>query len=97
LILKKELKNGFIKAIYVYKGLGYEIKFTIVDEEEYPDVIFTPICGVCQPKITYYKGEVVFNLDGAYDVENAEEVIQSVKNAKILAEYIRDNLDKLLI
>jgi len=96
LILKKELKNGFIKAIYVYKGLGYEIKFTIVDEEEYPDVIFTPICGVCQPKITYYKGEVVFNLDGAYDVENAEEVIQSVKNAKILAEYIRDNLDELL-
>ena len=96
MILKKELKNGFIKAIYVYKGLGYEIKFTIVDEEEYPDVIFTPICGVCQPKITYYKGEVVFNLDGAYDVENAEEVIQSVKNAKILAEYIRDNLDELL-
>ena len=97
MILKKELKNGFIKAIYVYKGLGYEIKFTIVDGEEYPDVIFTPICGVCQPKITYYKGEVVFNLDGAYDVENAEEVIQSVKNAKILVEYIRDNLNELLI
>ena len=97
MILKKELKNAFIKAIYVYKGLGYEIKFTIVDGEEHPDVIFTPICGVCQPKITYYKGEVVFNMDGAYDLENAEEVAKSVQDAKILAEYVRDNSDKLLI
>jgi len=97
LILKKELKNGFIKAIYIYKGLGYEIKFTIIDGEEDPDVIFTPICGVCQPKITYYKGEVVFNMDGTYSLEYVDEVVQGVQNAKILAEYVRDNMSKLLI
>jgi len=60
-------------------------------------VIFTPICGVCQPKITYYKGEVVFNMDGAFDLENAEEVVKSVQNAKILAEYVKNNLGKLLM
>ena len=97
MILKKELKNGFIKAIYIYKGLGYEIKFTIIDGEEDPDVIFTPICGVCQPKITYYKGEVVFNMDGTYSLEYVDEVVQGVQNAKILAEYVRDNMSKLLI
>lgn len=96
MILKKEL-SGFLKAVYVYKGLGYEVKLTVVDGDENPDIIFTPICGVCQPQITYYKGEVMFNMDGSYSLEHVEEVTQSVYNAKILAEYVRDNLKKLLV
>ena len=81
--------------IVKFKGNGYEIE--IKHMLDTLSVKFTGLRAVTQPEIKLYPGKGCYlEMNGICMLEDVESFIQNVQEAKILAEYVTENLDNLI-
>lgn len=76
-----------------YEGYGYLIKAGCLMGVKTID--FTPLRNTLQPKIVYSNGSATMYFDGNMTLSDIDEVIQNLKDAKNMLEYISKNEESL--